>query len=291
MKTISEHMMKLLVDIANFKITTASSKTAQVLKEEFNLGESLGHQQYSYDSSDRQKARQWCEKLGINPATYHPTQASRAELGIQRVREKKSGLTIFSKFACIKPLTGAPEINGESFKVPGKSHINIRPQDIQSMMAGALLVVENLETFVEQLGCERLLALLPEHTLALFRGSPHFGGNTEVLAKAWSRTFSIPRIGFYDYDLAGLVKISEQKHDFAVLPVPGHIEELGLKGNHEDFFRQENEVFTKFLGCTPEWLKMHSSFFKSRGGSFTQERLLTQGVQFQLHALEGIVHE
>lgn len=291
MRPISERMMQLLVDIANFKITNAKSKTAQMLKAEFNLGEPLGHQQYNYYSSDRQKARQWCEKLGINPATYNPAQASRADLGHQRVNEKKSGMTIFSEFACVKPLNGAPEINGEALKVPRKSHISIRPQDVQSLKAGALLVVENLETFVEQLDCKRLLALLPEHTLALFRGSPQFGGNTEVLAREWSRTFSIPRIGFYDYDLSGLIKASEQRHDFVVLPVLGQIEALGLKGNHEDFFRQENEIFSKFFGDIPRWLKLHSSFFTNRGGSFTQERLLAHGVEFQLRALEGVIHE
>lgn len=291
MKAVSERMMQLLVDIANVKITKAKSKTAQALKDELHLGESIGHQHFHYSPIDRQQARQWCEKLGIDPATYDPGQSSRAALGSQRVKEKRSGLTIFSEFVCVKPLNGHPEIDGVPLTMPGKGHVTIRPQDVQTVKADALLVVENLETFVQQLNQEHLLTLLPKHTLAIFRGSPQFGGNSEVHARTWSHAFSIPRIGFYDYDLAGLIKAAEQNHDSIVLPIHKHIEELDLKGNCEDFFRQENEVFLKFPEGTPGWLRFHSSFFNRRGGSFTQERLLNQGVEFQLHMLGDVVHE
>lgn len=291
MNSISERMIQLIVNIANFKTIEARSKTAQVLKEEFNIGTSQGKQKYTYNMSDRQNANQWCEKWGINPTTYNSSQLSRSELGLQRVSEKKSSLTIFNQFACIKPLNGCPKINGIPLLVPNKSHLNVRPQDVQKIEANALLVVENLETFVEQLDCKNVTALLPEDTLAIFRGSPQFGGNMELLAKSWSHKFSLPRIGFYDYDLSGLIKASEQNFTSIILPIRQHIEQINLKGNSEDFFRQENEIFSKFSGKTPAWLKLHSTFFQSRGGSFTQERLIAHGVEFYLHPLEGITHE
>ncbi len=291
MSDFSEHMVQLLVDIATFKRSKAKSKAAEELKAQCNLGDHLGQLQYQYSSDDRKNARLWCIKLGITPETYNATQQSRAKMGHQRVNEKKAGIAIFSEFVCVKPLNGEPEINGNPLKVPGKSHISIRPQDVLSLKASALVVVENLETFIEQLDCEQLVALLPVHTLAIFRGSPQFGGNCEVLAREWSKQYSIPRIGFYDYDLAGLVKASEQKHDFLILPVQDHINTIGLKGNHEDLYRQENEIFQKYPVKTPEWLNLHRSFFTTHGGSFTQERLIAHGVKLQLMALKGVVYE
>ncbi|MFK3862810.1 MULTISPECIES: DUF7281 domain-containing protein [Pseudoalteromonas] len=291
MKKISERAIQLLVDIANYKITEAKTKAAEEISILYNIGEFIGSKKFKYSSDDRTKARQWCEILGIKPATYNLDQSSRAEVGKHRAREKKSGINVFSEFACFKPLTGMPKVNGLPIHIPPLSHANIRPQDVQSIDADALFVIENLETFVEQLTCLLIDEKLPQSSIAIFRGSPHFGGNMEKVANKWGKEFNIPRYGFYDYDISGLIKAVEQKYDYLLLPSTEQIIDFNIKGNFEDLNQQQMELYLKFNNTPPHWLKKHIDLFKNMGGSFTQERLVSLGVSFSLVPMESVIYE
>ncbi|WP_193330673.1 DUF7281 domain-containing protein [Pseudoalteromonas ulvae] len=278
----SEALIRLVVGIASNRVRDASSKAAADLYRMQLIGTPAGGKRFSYQSCDRSSAMKWCELNGINPATYDPSKGTRQSMGEQRVFEKKSGVSLFSNFLCIKSLGECSYINDVALSNPGQGHLCIRASDIKNISADAIMVVENFETFLDQIDFIDS-QLLPSRTLVIFRGSPQFGGKAEPISVKLASEFNLLRIGFYDYDVSGLIKQYELAYDFCLIPSKSDIAKLDIKPNRLDFEKQLKEFYVKYPSRVPPlWMQGHLDFFEAAGGSFVQERLIGAGVGFQL---------
>ena len=274
-----------MVGIANNRVRESSTKAESDLYRMQLIGTPAGGKRYLYHSSDRLSALGWCELNGISPDSYDSSAGSRQSMGKQRVFEKKSGVALFNDFLCIKSIGECSYINGEPLSTPGKGHLCIRASDIRSISSDALLVVENLETFIDQIDSIDS-QLLPKRTLVLFRGSPQFGGRAEPVSVKLASEFNLLRIGFYDYDMSGLIKQYELNYDYCLLPNEREIIKLKIKPNRSDFEKQMKEFYFKYPNrSVPNWMLSHLNFFEFAGGSFVQERLIGSGVKFELVCL------
>lgn len=280
---------QLLVDIANIKKTTASSQSAQALADELHIGRKQGNHTIIYSTADAEIAKHWCERYGIDTNSYQPKQSSRSTKAKQEFKEKGAGVFVYKTFVPHKSI-GDVFINGALLSMPSEGFHLLRPEDVKQIKAEGILVIENLDTFL--VNATFFAPLVPKNTMIVYRGSPQFGGNNEGAIAKWRTNFQIPVIGFYDYDLSGLIKMMEWPWDSFILPKTDSIKKSGLKANFEDLKQQKNELVIKFPNGTPGWMQKYYDFFQDLDGSFTQERLISHDIEFEcIERQEVIVND
>jgi len=279
---LSEFDIKILVRVAKFNFRETKSASGVKLWELYKLGKK-DIDCIKYSMSDAILASKICDEIGVdrNGITTNAKgvgDMSRSELAKSRVYEKKNGVSVFSEFICVKKLSGNVSINGITIETPLLSHISIKPGSIFEVKAGAILIVENLETFVNQIQNMKC-AQLPTDVLVVFRGSPQFGGNAERAAKALSEEYEIPIYGFYDYDISGLIKSKEQNLDGYLLPNTDSLVDSGVVGNGADYQKQQKELFLKYSKRDSSWIEPHLDVFEKINGSLVQERICELGIE------------
>lgn len=254
-----------------------SASTDKIL-ENYSIGQARAKNMIAFDSSDVQAAKDWCAKLGIDYKTYDSSPGSREERGTQQASEKGSSVAIYSKFVPVRAF-GQVKLNNIPLGMPNCGFLLITPSEVTSITADCILLVENLETFTKQV--DAIKDMLPLNCLVVFRGSRHFGGNTEKSVLKWRREYKLFVLSFYDYDIAGLIKQSERDWDQWILPNINELELSELTGNFEDLENQKKELNHKYRDI-PLWLSNHVELFERKGGSFTQERLIGHGIKLEI---------
>jgi hypothetical protein len=279
MDSFNQHQINALVGIAQRKkaVVKRSSATDTLLKK-YGIGQEKAKNMIGYDSSDVQTAIDWCDRLGIDFRTYDSKAGTREERGLQQANEKGSSVSVYSKFIPITTF-GEVMINGVIICMPDCGFALITPSEVKSIVADGILLVENLETFTNQI--DRIRHILPVNCLVVFRGSRHFGGNTEKSVLRWRNEYTLAVTSFYDYDISGLIKQSERDWDYWILPKMTALTSSRLTGSFEDLEKQKNELNLKHHE-TPIWLASHIEVFERLGGSFTQERLIGNSIELEI---------
>jgi len=275
----NQHQINLLVAIArHIKTSVKRSASADKILKNYGIGHAKAKNMIAFDSSDVQAARDWCARLGIDYKTYDSSPGSREDRGTQQAREKGSSVAVYSKFIPVRAF-GQVKINGIVMSMPDCGFSLLTPSEVTSITADGILLVENLETFTNQV--DKIKGILPFNCLVVFRGSRHFGGNTEKSVLKWRREYKLSVLSFYDYDIAGLIKQSERDWDQWILPNINELDVSELTGNFEDLENQKKELNHKYRD-TPFWLISHIELFERKGGSFTQERLIGNGIKLEI---------
>jgi hypothetical protein len=279
MASFNQHQINLLVAIAQRKkMVIKNSLSSNALLENCGIGKPRAKNMITYESSDVKTAKEWCAKLGIEYKTYDPKTGTREERGLQQAKEKGSSITVYSEFVPVKVI-GDVQVNGYPIFLPNCGFALLTPSEVESVAADSIVLVENLETFTNQM--DKVRGVLPVNCLIVFRGSRQFGGNTEKTVLKWRKDNNLPVISFYDYDISGLIKQSEREWDHWLLPKTSCLKFKKLTGNFEDLENQRKELALKYRKA-PNWLSAHIALFELLGGSFTQERLIGHGVELEV---------
>tara|TARA_R110000737_G_scaffold351893_1_gene395592 strand:- start:951 stop:1814 length:864 start_codon:yes stop_codon:yes gene_type:complete len=273
---LNHHEINAAIKIINDRKRDLKPTKALIsLHDRYSVGlKKSGQQGFSYRTRDYDVLLDLLTKQGINPKTYSSAKGSREQRGLEQTREKKGARSIMPSPVCFKPLSGTPSINGQSLALPLLGHLQIDAEAVLSVETEFVLIVENLETFVN---LHRInLEGLPRTVLAIWRGGPvgHISTpNTEKLVQQWQKNNRFKIAGYYDYDLQGFILTARKMFNALVLPEPGHLE--GIIGNSEDYNKQEDGSIRQQTRLSDfPWLHEHIKYIKDRKESFTQERLM-----------------
>lgn len=257
------------------------SKNKNVLSQKFKESWGVGtlnasKKTYRYNPSDIKTLRALLEQSGINSGTEVNFGASRNETAIFSVKEKNNAKPVFPTPIAIKVLEPGAKVNGDELLNPPLAHTQIDFDDIQSIEAKYLILVENLETFKKIHEVD--LSGSTSGYLFIWRGGPFSKlsiPNTEKQAASFSTKFRVPLIYFGDYDLKGIsIGLDLKKATGIILPNLTEVKAQALIGDR-DAYQDQLEEFSRRKENLLEHkgTREYFEYLMQIEQSFTQERL------------------
>jgi hypothetical protein len=209
--------------------------------------------------------------------------ASRAEALRLARDEKWAGRKVAADRLALKALPGRPlRLNGASLNLPGRSHLDIAADAVETLEHDALLVVENYQCF-DQLDRMRW-ALGGRHAepLAVYRGDP--GTSRADAVNGFIRTRALPVLALVDLDPAGLV-IAQALPGIAGFVAPDFavLEALLERGNPELYHRQRPAAERVLANSPSPAIRRLWDLLERRQAGLVQERWLQGDAELFVH--------
>ncbi|MAD89431.1 MAG: hypothetical protein ABNH03_14570 [Alteromonas sp.] len=142
----------------------------------------------------------------------------------------------------------------EKSVLPAGRATDVTLEELLSLPLSRLIIVENLETFLNLRLYSNIQQFADERTLFVFRGMKGCYSTKSLLSLM--EQFEGEKIGYFDFDPQGLIQCGHKGFDGVIVPEAGALTRLMMHGH----MLSDNDKFTKQHHCTL---------------SFNQERLKT----------------
>tara|TARA_R110000850_G_scaffold210262_5_gene336285 strand:+ start:2765 stop:3643 length:879 start_codon:yes stop_codon:yes gene_type:complete len=240
--------------------------------------------EYIYSFDDITLIESLLVRSGIDSQNKIEFGGSRGKTGEQIVNEKEGASPVFPKPICMKVINEGVQINGLPIYKTGVGHLQFNYQDIETIQANCIVMVENLETFrlLDTVICD----IDTTGYLFIWRGGPNSKlsiPNTQKFIRVLGEYCNIEIGCFADYDLKGLIIAQELGGHFAILPNIHQLKEQKIQGSEKDYAKQWDEYDAKkYSIAAVESLKPYADYLLDKKQSFTQERMCALSVTHQL---------
>lgn len=180
-------------------------------------------------------------------------------------------------------LTLSNTLHIEKSMLPAGRAIDLTLEELLSLPLSRLIVVENLETFLNLRLYSNIQQFADDRTLFVFRGMKGCYSTKSLLSLM--EQFEGERLGYFDFDPQGLIQCGHKGFDGVVVPEAGALTKLVMDGH----LLSDNDKFTKQHHCTlsfnQESLKTHYEIAIKHKLALSQEYLSAIEAPLELIAL------
>ncbi|WP_178863477.1 DUF7281 domain-containing protein [Thiomicrorhabdus cannonii] len=256
----------------------------RALAEEEGFGKVSGRS-IEITAADIRKIVTFLETNGYSGQTDESTFLNRMTTAKVFSNEKLTRGMITSNRILLKSVKNSFCIDGKTFP-PGHA-IEFKTSELTQCAVSQIILIENLEPFLEAEHYPILTDLLNEDALLVYRGGQ--GLFSAQGSQAFINSFKGETIGFFDYDPAGLCTLGIQGLNRLILPdikkIP--IKEL-LTSNREDRFFAQIKQYQGTLNTLPlksPELQEHTKAIINHRLAIMQEALLSRNIHLVFSGL------
>lgn len=152
-------------------------------------------------------------------------------------------------------LTLSDTFHIEKSVLPAGRATDVTLEELLSLPLSRLIVVENLETFLNLRLYSNIQQFADDRTLFVFRGMKGCYSTRSLLSLM--EQFKGEKLGYFDFDPQGLIQCGHKGFDGVIVPEAGALTRLVMHGH----LLSDNDKFTKQHHCTlsfnQESLKTH----------------------------------
>jgi hypothetical protein len=265
--------------------TKKKSVLSDRFKSQWNVGRYvLKKKQYTYGLDDIDLIKSLLIRSGVDSSKEVVFGGSRTDTAKYIVDEKHGAVPIFTQPVCFKVLQTGVFINDIPSYLTGKGHLTHDINNISTVKARSIVMVENLETFVNL--DDLIFEFDTNCILFIWRGSVESKisiPNTQKTVQKISMENKIPMGYLGDYDLKGLIIGLELKGQFLILPKINELIDNKIQGSEKDYSNQWEEYNTKKDSIpTVSSFISYFDYLHEKKQSFTQERMCALNVTHEL---------
>lgn len=259
----------------------SASKWLVQLSQEEGVGQIRG-KQISISYQDILKIRVFLELHGYGEEATQETFESRTEASKVFANEKLASSAVTDNRVFLKTTKHPIRLNGHL--LPVGHGIEFRVNELDNLQASQIVLIENLDTFFEADRCDGLISLLNDDAVFVYRGGQGFfsaKGSQDLL-----NNFKGEKIGFFDFDPAGLCLLGVKGLDKVVVPDLNTVTIKELIGaSREDRFFEQLPQYNSLLvniANSQSNLSMVGNQMKVHNLAVMQETLLSRDMQLVL---------
>ena len=260
----------------------------QALHREYSIGAPLGRQ-IRLDARDKAELAALLKQLtglDLHAAALADFAALDRHEALALGREEKwAGRAVGGGRVLLKALPGqALRVNGEALPLPGRGHLDIAVQALESLGHAALIVVENYACFDRLAQMRLVLDGRWADAAVVYRGGPNLSRADDMLALL--RSQALPVLALVDIDPSGLL-IAQTLPGAAGLLAPAVpvLEALLAQGNPA-LYRKQRPGAEQALRDSPfPFIRACWALLESRQAGLAQERWLRGDVELVVHRL------
>ncbi|GAB6069915.1 hypothetical protein JCM30760_10120 [Thiomicrorhabdus hydrogeniphila] len=244
---LSKQQLQRLQKILEEGIPTAVA-LSQVWKD-FYESEMIGliqGKKLVFETSDLSRIEGFLDINGYPRTSTEYDFSSRAHAAESLPSEKMATTTVTHDRVLVKSINEFFELHGVTF--PAFHGIEFKVEQALQLDGSQVVLIENLELFLKAEDYKQFTTLLNNDALLIYRGGT--GIFSTKASIEFLQKFSGERIGFFDFDPAGLCRLGHKNLDSVILP---DFECIGLNqlksGSREDVFYQQ---LPKYQHCLEE---------------------------------------
>lgn len=240
---------------------------------------SLQGNQLIFDISDINKIKSFLEINGYPLTSQEKDFFSRTDAANSLPSEKMATKAVTDNRLLIKSINEPFQLDGVNF--PPRHGIEFHVEQAIQIKASQIVLVENLELFLKAEDYQPFAKQLNPDALLVYRGGAGiFSTHASV---NFLEKFSGERIGFFDFDPAGLCRLGHKHLDATILPDFECISLNKLKSwSREDVYYQQ---LSKYQSCLDKMshstseVSEFATLMKQSQLAIMQEKLLAENIE------------
>lgn len=228
-----------------------------------------------FETSDLPKIEGFLDINGYPHTSTEDDFSSRTKAAESLPNEKMAITTVTHDRILVKSINESFELDGVTF--PAFHGIEFQVEQALQLNVSQVVLIENLELFLKAEDYKQFTTLLNNDALLIYRGGT--GIFSTKASVDFLQKFSRERIGFFDFDPAGLCRLGHKSLDSVILP---NFECMSLNQlqrlSREDVFYQQ---LPKYQHCLEELISSscklaeYALFMKEAQLAIMQEKLFS----------------